>query len=269
MLIGAHVSGGLGKLVENARACGATAVQTFASNPRGWAMPARDAAVEEVVRRSAPGPVFFHAPYLVNLATSSDENLARSVATLIWTVKRAEACGAAGVVVHAGQTTAGRAAGLARFEAAARLVLDTPAGVPFVIELTAGGGGALGSRWPQAAELLERVGGDDRVRFCFDTCHAYAAGYDISTAAGMDACLEEMEREIGAGRLALVHANDTRDALGSHRDRHWHVGEGNIGDEGFRALVRRVRVPLVVETPGKLDEHRRNIERLRGLDAGP
>jgi deoxyribonuclease-4 len=160
---------------------------------------------------------------------------------------------------------------LGRLGEGVRRALAAAPGPELVIELTAGGSGTIASRWPEAAEILHALDGEPRVRFCFDTCHALAAGYDLTTPEGLRACLAEMRREVGASRLALVHANDSRDPVGSRRDRHWHVGEGTIGLEPFRALMsdRDIRrVPIVIETPGTLADDLRNIARLRALSAG-
>jgi deoxyribonuclease-4 len=138
--------------------------------------------------------------------------------------------------------------------------------VDVLIELTAGGSGAVASRWPQAAEVLSILEHHPRVRFCFDTCHAFAAGYDVSTATGLRSCLAEMRREVGADRLALIHANDSKDPLGSRRDRHEHLGRGSIGEECFRTLVQSGlarSVPLVVETP--IEGQTKDIALLRRL----
>lgn len=274
--IGAHIPGGAGKLVANALACGAEALQIFASNPRGWApgrvVEAQDEAVREGLREASIGPLFVHAPYLVNLASPDVEFRRRSASMLAWTMRRAESLGAAGVVVHSGAAGATpRAVALRRLRAGARLALEAATGPALVVELTAGGSGTIAARWPEAAEVLDAVDGEPRVGFCFDTCHALAAGYDLTTTAGMRACLAEMRREVGARRLALVHANDSRDPVGSRRDRHWHVGEGTIGIEPFRALLADPavrRVPIVIETPGDLADDARNIARLRELSAG-
>jgi deoxyribonuclease-4 len=235
---------------------GAEALQTFVSNPRGWAIPALDRAAlaraGAAVREAGLGPLFVHAPYLVNPASPSAAFRERSVAVLGWTLDRAAALGAEGVVVHAGS-----AGGAPRREALRRLrdallpLLEGP-GPALVIELTAGGAGAVASRWPEAAEALHALDAHPRVGFCLDTCHAFAAGYDLSTDEGLRRCLAELRREVGEDRLLVVHANDSRDPLGSRRDRHAHLGRGRMGLEGFRALVRSRlarRVPIVVETP--------------------
>jgi deoxyribonuclease-4 len=272
---GAHVPGGASRVIHNASRCGAEVAQIFASNPRGWATPTPDdesgAAIRDALRAGRLGALFIHAPYLVNLAASDDRFRERSAASLAWTMRRAAELGAAGVVVHAGAGgSAPRRVAVRRVRQALLRALDADDRPALIVELTAGGRGTVASRWPEAAEVLAAVG-DNRIRLCFDTCHALAAGYDLRTPEAMAACLEEMRREIGPGRLALIHANDSRDAVGSRRDRHWHIGKGTIGLAPFRTLLESelVRgVPVVVETPGTLDDHARNIALLRSL-AGP
>ncbi len=259
--------------MASAQEVGAEAVQIFASNPRGWAAPQveRQAleAVAATMREAGLGPLYLHAPYLVNPASAHPVFLEKSAATLRWTLERAAWMEAGGVVVHAGSAgETPRAEAVQRVRGVLAPLLDV-APVPVVIELTAGGSGAVASRWPQAAELLSVLGDHPRVRFCFDTCHAYAAGYDVGTAAGMHACLDEMRAEIGADRLALIHVNNSKDPLGSRRDRHEQLAKGTIGEDGFRALVRSSlarSVPLIVETP--IEGQRDDIAVLRRLARG-
>jgi deoxyribonuclease-4 len=269
--IGAHVRGGLSRIVTSAREVGAEAIQVFASNARAWGGPPSDPralqAIGDEVTEAGLGPFFVHSPYLVNPASPNEGFLQRSTQTLAWTFQRAALLGAHGVVVHAGAagTTTPRAEALSRVRESL-LPLAAASTVTMVIELTAGGSGAIASRWLQARELLDALEEHPSIRFCFDTCHAFAAGYDLTTPDGMRAFLTEMRREIGVDRLALVHANDSRDPRGSKRDRHEHLGRGTMGLEGFRALVRSGvarRVPLIVETPP--EGQPADIALLRGL----
>jgi deoxyribonuclease-4 len=142
---------------------------------------------------------------------------------------------------------------LARAASAIQEILTaSPPAPSLVVELTAGGPNAIATRWPHAAELLDACGDEARIRFCFDTCHGYAAGYDLSTAEGSAGCWDELATHVGIDRLAVVHANDSRDPCGSRRDRHEQVGKGTIGEEGFRALLSHPLsrgVPWIVETP--------------------
>ena len=253
--IGAHVRGGIFGMIDGAREVGAQVLQTFATNPRAWATPSYDrermCAAGEEIRAVGLGPIFLHAPYLVNLASAKPEFVERSIVNLRGTLGYAEALGAA-VVVHAGSSgQAGRVEGTTRVRSILLPMIEATS-APILIELMAGGTGAVASTWAEAAELLEALGGHDRVRFCFDTCHAHAAGYDMATAEGVVSCFAEMEGAVGAERLALIHANDSKDPRGSRRDRHEHLGQGTIGVDGFRALMVTPiarSLPIVVETP--------------------
>jgi deoxyribonuclease IV len=274
--LGAHVPtrGGLVSAIEYAVAAGCEAIQLFVSNPRSWAPPtlSPDRAQEFSDRRAAAGlgPVFAHTSYMVNIASPNPDFLARSVDLARRELDAVAAMGADGLVVHAGAGGPGeRAAAVDR--AAASILAITGAGVEpphVVVELTAGGAGSVASRLSEAAELLAAVGHHPRVALCLDTCHLFAAGYPLDSASGVARSLVELRRHRLTRRLKLVHANDAKSPRGSHRDRHEHVGEGFIGDEGFRAIladpaVRRSAV--LIETPGRLDEDLRNLERLRRL----
>lgn len=273
MRIGAHVPtrGGLLTAIEAAKDCGAEAVQVFISNPRGWAAPriTHQQADEfrEAWRGSGLGPLFVHAPYLVNIASPNPGFLTRSVDLARASVATCSAIGADGFVVHAG--SGGDAEPREAFEHAAA-TLRAAAGegdTRVVVELTAGTAGSVAATFPEAALLFEAVG-DPRLALCADTCHLFAAGYELDGEAGVAACFDEMRATGLAERLLMVHANDAKGERGSHRDRHEHVGEGNIGVEGFMAILRRPEVQdvaLVVETPGDLTDHARNIATLRRL----
>ena len=256
---GAHVGGGISGYVRNALAGNCDAIQVFASNPRGWAAAATsdaaDARLREQLIEADIAPVFIHSPYLVNIATPSPAFREKSIGITAWSMQRAASIGANGVVVHAGQggTASTRPEALVRAASAIGEILEaSPPGPSLVVELTAGGPNAIATRWPHAAELLDACGRAERIQFCLDTCHAHAAGYDLSTRDGANACWTELASTVGVERLAVVHANDSRDPCGSRRDRHEHVGKGTIGEDGFRALLTHPasrRVPWIVETP--------------------
>jgi deoxyribonuclease IV len=280
--IGAHVSvaGGLARAVDNARAVGCEAVQLFVSNPRGWAPPAADPAGDERFRAAAAeaglGPLFVHAPYLVNFASTSRQTWERSRAVVAATMGRAAAIGAAGVVVHAGAALGlGRRLGLDRTRQALLPLLDAaPAGPRLLLELTAGTKGALAGRFDQMAELLAACDGHPRLAVCMDTCHAHAAGYDLGDPAAATAALDELFATLD-GRVELVHANDSRDPPGAGRDRHCPIGSGTIGERGFAAVLAHpglAALPVVTETTGDPDQMARDLaclRRLRELAARP
>ena len=148
------------------------------------------------------------------------------------------------------------------------VLLPEDRGPKLVLELTAGGFGAVASRFDEAAELLDACDAHRRVGICVDTCHLQAAGYEMSTRSGVAQVVSELSMHIGLRRLVLIHTNDSRDPRGSRRDRHAAIGKGTIGQEGFRALVQHPklqRIPLICETPGELRDDRLNIRRLKSF----
>jgi deoxyribonuclease IV len=275
--VGAHLPtrGGILSVLDAAEATGADAVQTFASNPRAWRWPDIDRGVARDFRsrlaESGRGPVFLHAPYLVNIATPNGEFYRRSVDLARATMTAAEAIGARGLVVHAG--AGGRSEpehARARAAAALLQILAEASTANVVVELTAGGAGSVAARIPEASRLFEAAGRPEGLRLCLDSCHLFAAGYELDGERGAHTVEDELRSARLVRRLVLVHANDARFPRGSRRDRHEHIGEGYIGREGFRRLLARPilrRCAVLCETPGTLDDHRRNIATLRELAA--
>lgn len=278
MRIGAHVSvvGGLHRAVGNALAAGCESLQVFTSNARGWAPPPLDPAADERFRadvgEAGLGPLFVHAPYLVNFASASPVTRERSREVVAATLAKAAGIGAAGVVVHAGAALAsGRAAGLASTREALLPLADTLAGLDLVLELTAGTRGALASRFEEMAELLAACGHHPRLKVCMDTCHAQAAGYDLGDPAGATKALDELFATLG-DRVVLVHANDSRDPVGAGRDRHCPIGTGTIGDPGFGAILAHpglAGLPVITETTGDPDQMAADLTRLNHLRPAP
>jgi deoxyribonuclease IV len=279
--VGAHVSvaGGILNAVPNAQRAACEAFQLWLSNARGWKPPTLDPAVDrrfcELVADANLGPVFVHAPYLVNFASASHATVDSSAAVVAATLGKAAAIGAAGVVVHAGSHLgAGRPAGLARTRRAVLPLLErldrAPDGPDLVFELTAGTRNALASRFEEMAELLDALGGHPRLRVCFDTCHAHAAGYDLADPVTASAAADELVKLLG-DRLALVHANDSRDRAGAARDRHCPIGSGTIGEPGFAALLAHpglAGLPVITETTGDPEQMARDVACLKRLRAG-
>jgi deoxyribonuclease-4 len=276
--IGAHVSvaGGLHQAVGNARAVGCESLQVFVSNARGWAPPPVDPAGDERFRtdlaEAGLGPLFVHAPYLVNFASASPVTRERSSQAVAAALAKAAGIGAAGVVVHAGQALAtGRTAGLALARAALLPLadaIDAPAGGPdLVLELTAGTRGALAARFEEMAELLAACDHHLRLKVCMDTCHAQAAGYDLGDPAGATKALDELFATLG-DRVVLIHANDSRDPVGAGRDRHCPIGTGTIGDQGFAAILAHpglATLPVITETTGDPTQMATDLTRLNQL----
>jgi len=284
--IGAHVQikGGLatGGLAYT-DAVGARAVQVFVGNPRGWKPSAGDPRQDAAFTAGCAErgvPAFIHTPFLVNVGSPSEATVEQSVATVRHNLARGAQLGVAGVVVHAGS-----AVGEDRYEAALRQlherllpVLDElPEGAPrLLIEPTAGGGKSLAATVEDLGPYLAALDGHPAVGVCFDTCHAWAAGHDFSVPGGMTATLDTLVATVGAGRLGLVHANDSLDACGSTRDRHTTIGAGSIGTAPFAELLGHpamAGVPVVVETPSERDGvawagHAADIALLTGLRDG-
>jgi deoxyribonuclease-4 len=221
-------------------------------------------------RGAGLGPLFVHSPYMVNVASPNGDFRRRSVELARATVSLAEDIEASGVVVHAGAGGAETPPAEAiRAAADSLLRIAEEADRSFVlIELTAGGTGTVASTFAEAAQLLDAAGGDRHLALCVDTCHLFARGYALESNDGVAECFGEL-RHLGLdGRLQLVHANDSRYERGQRRDSHTHIGEGYIGEEGFRAILADVsvrRCPVLCETPGRLADTARNIATLRRL----
>jgi deoxyribonuclease-4 len=264
--IGAHVpaAGGLArKALPYTERVGATTVQVFVSNPRGWALASGNPAEDESFAAycDANGvPVFVHATFLVNLGSPTEATVERSVASLRHAARRARTIGARGVVFHAGSAVAG----VRHDEAMAQLrehllplLDDLPDDGPdLLVEPTAGGGFALAARIEDLGPYFDAVDGHPRLGVCLDTCHAWAAGHDLAAPGGMKAALDMLVDTVGEGRLKLVHGNDSKDLLGSLRDRHETVGAGQIGLDAFADLFTHPAargVPIIVETPSEHD----------------
>jgi deoxyribonuclease-4 len=276
--IGAHVPtrGGLMGAIDSAKACGADAAQIWGSSPRSWAPPSVKAEIAREFgarwRAEGLGPLVLHAPYMVNIASPNEGFRRRSVALAQATVALSETIGADGVVVHAGAGGAATEWARAVDAAAGSLRAIAPAaerGHVFV-ELTAGGAGSVASTFPQFRELLDAADGHPRLALCADTCHLFATGYRLDQPAGVDACFAELRKAGVARRLRLIHANDSKFPLGEHRDSHTHIGQGHIGEAGFRAILAQPlvrRCVILCETPGRLEDHARNIATLKRLAA--
>lgn len=273
MRLGAHVfvARGTAHAVRSAVERGCEVVQIFSSSPRAWAIaepgPGHDERLRDAFAEHGIAPILLHAPYLVNIAANDPDIYARSVACLVHAAQRGRRIGGP-VVVHAGRDRNGpRDASLRRAAAAVLTTLKLVPGARVLIEPTSGGRGSVASTVEETAELLAVID-DERVAVCFDTCHMHVAGHDLSTRRSARRWLDLVASRIGLERIGALHVNDARDPAGSGRDRHWHIGDGTIGDEGFAAILsdRRLRhVPAVLETPGDADDDRRNLSHARAL----
>lgn len=275
--LGAHVSvaGGLAKAFPRAEALECAAVQIFVKSPNRWQGRALEETEVERFRAGrsgwGDGPVMAHAAYLINLAAPDPDVRERSLRGLADELERCGRLGVDGLVVHPGAHLGeGEEAGLEAIVASLDRVLGETdrAETRVLLESTAGQGTVLGYRLEHLESIVERVAEPEAVGICLDTCHLFAAGYPVDSAEGIEAVLTETRRRFGRDKLACVHVNDSRHPRGSRKDRHENIGEGEVGEEGFRALVRDERLrglPLVIETPAGDDDegHRRDLARLR------
>jgi len=263
-LLGAHVdsSGGLHLAFERAKAMGAEAIQIHPTPPGFWGSPKLDeiriATFKEAAAKHGHPPVYFHAVYLINLAGDDPTLRQRSESTLAGYLKAADELGANGVIFHTGSHKgAGFEARLPSILAHLKSVLEraNPTSAHLLIENNAGLGGCVGARFEEIAQMLNGLD-DERVAVCFDTCHAFASGYDERTPADVSNTLDELDRVIGLSHIEVIHCNDSVTGLGSNRDRHANIGAGQIGEEGFRALLhepRLAKLPFILEVPGAGD----------------
>jgi deoxyribonuclease-4 len=266
MLIGAHVSpaGGLPKAVQRGAERGCRAIQIFNQSPRMWRPTVfADEAVAAFREELAASPidaVVIHAVYLLNCASDDPDISAKSLASLTYSLRVGQRIGADGVILHPGSAKTGDVGeALARAGATIGEALAESEGCELHLENTAGACGTLGRSPEELAELLSAAAAsgsasERRLGVCLDSCHLLASGYDIRTAAGMDAVLKEAARKLGRGRIRSLHLNDSQTPLGSNRDRHANVGRGELGEEGCSAFLSAPRVqnlPCILETPGE------------------
>jgi deoxyribonuclease IV len=260
-LIGGHVStkGGIDKAVDNALAIGAEVFQTHPTPAQTWRPLRLDEAILNAYyakyAQSGLKGHYLHAVYLINLASPKPALLSQSVGSLVHYMSLAEKLRADGVVVHPGSHLgAGFEAMLPQIGAALREVIARSdfTDALLLVENSAGSGGCVGCSLEEIGRIIEAAN-EDRVRACVDTQHAFASGYDIRSEEGAAYLLEQVDRQFGFDRLALMHANDSRRELGSNVDRHANIGEGEIGLDAFRLLLcdeRLRRLPWLIEVPG-------------------
>lgn len=276
--VGCHVSiaGSIDLAVGRARERGCDTFQIFSRNPRGWSAKDLDFEAADAFRAavgaSGLGPVVDHMPYLPNPASPDDGIYEKSVAALTGELRRCSLLGIPYLVTHLGHHRgAGTDAGQERVIAAVnRALVDAEVGdVVLLLENTAGEKNSVGSTIADISRIMDGIDAKGKIGVCFDTCHAFAAGYDLRTAEDVDAVFGELDDLIGLEHLRVVHLNDCKGTLGGGLDRHEHIGLGSIGEEGFRHILRHPAVrdlPLICETP--VDEHRDdagNIAKVREL----
>lgn len=274
--LGAHVSaaGGLHLAVARAEEIGAESFQIFTANPRQWAGKSISDAEAEAFRRalldSSIRSVVSHASYLINLA-GDDGVRERSRAALAEEIARCDLLGIDLVVLHPGSSVGrDREDAKERVADALEKVLGATdrTNVSVLLETMAGSGGSLGSTIAELADIIERLGWPDRLGICADTCHLFAAGIDIRSAAGYERTVETMRRQVSLSRVRCWHLNDSRSALGSRVDRHEHIGEGELGTAPFALIVgdeRFAQTPAILETPKDGGGDAANLALLRKL----
>lgn len=273
----ASASGGVDKALQRAVDVGATSAQIFTKNERQWRAKPLDPDVVERFHaereRTGIRRIVSHASYLINLASPKDDLIEKSMGGFTDELERAHTLGLQGVVLHPGaHTGSGVEAGIDAIADSLNRLHDQ---LPHItsktlLETTAGQGTTLGRTFEEIGSIIDRIEAKDRIGVCLDTCHILAAGYDIRTAEGYARVMDDFDRILGIEKLYVIHLNDSKMPLGSNRDRHEHIGDGEVGLDGFRALVNDARlsgVPGILETEKDADgDHdRRNLELLRGL----
>jgi len=281
MFLGAHIStaGKIYLSIDRAVSLGCNTMQIFSRSPRSW----RQAKLnQEDIRefkqrreKAKIGPIFIHIPYLINLASPLKKLYLQSIKAYIEDIKEAGTLGAEYLVTHMGShKKCGEESGLRRFTQALNIIIKETSKekVMILLENTSGSGSWLGYAFRHHQMVIDKVKDKDRVGICLDTCHAYSAGYDIATKKGLDETLDEIDNLVGLERLRLVHLNDTKDKLMSHKDRHEHIGKGKIGLDGFKGIVNHEKLKdaaFILETPEDAErddvKNLSEVRRLRGL----
>lgn len=280
LLLGSHVSisGGLHKAFPTAQEIGCTAMQIFTKNSNQWnAKPLQATEIDlfkSAWKASGIACVVAHDSYLINLGTPDEALLEKSRHAMLIEVQRCEQLGIPFLVMHPGSHVgSGEDAGLRRVAESFDEIHRQAEGVrtQILVETTAGQGTNLGSRFEQIARIFDQVRAPERLGVCFDTCHAFAAGYEMRTEAGYRETMAEFDRLIGLDRLKTIHLNDSLKPLGSRVDRHDAIGNGQIGIDGFRWIMNDPRladVPKILETPKGDDpvaSDKENLARLYAL----
>ncbi|OCL27141.1 endonuclease [Orenia metallireducens] len=271
MKFGVHTSiaGGIDQAVVRAAELDCGAFQIFSTNPRGWkAKEISDKEAQcfkDALIKYNLGTVVVHTPYLINLASPKEHIYDKSIKALIAGIKRADKIGAKYMVLHPGSHTgAGIDQGIENIaKGLIRVITETDPEVNILLENVAGAGTAIGKSIKELERIIKEADNHKQLGICYDTCHGFAAGYDIREEEEVDILLEEIDSRIGLKRLGVIHANDSIGELGSNKDRHHHIGEGKIGLEGFRNLVNHPQLKdnaFILETP--VDEQKNDQDNL-------
>lgn len=275
--VGVHVSiaKSLDSAIDNAQELKCDTFQIFTRNPRGWKFspidPEETNLFREKLDKSGLSPVVDHMPYLPNLSCPEDEIYEKSVSTLVAEVERCVQLNIRYLVVHLGSHLgAGRQVGLERLGKALNQATKRAKGdFQICLENMAGQKNSMGSKFEELREILDVVKQQERVAICLDTCHTYAAGYDLHVEKAVEKTMAAFDASVGFENLKVVHLNDSENGLGSGLDRHEHIGMGYIGNSGFKAILHHKAIrdlPMILETPH--DERRDlkgNLETVRRL----
>ena len=260
MLIGAHVSpaGGPANAVERGVERHCRAIQIFNQSPRQWRPTVYDdekvAAYKEAFERSDVDALLIHAVYLLNCASEDKEIRKKSLDSLVASLRAGQALGAVGVVLHPGSALKSDVTGaIKRASKTIGEALKRSEGCVLHLENTAGAGGTLGRTFEELAALIEGAGGGKRLGACLDSCHLYASGFDVRTAAGLSETLDQCVELVGVDKIGCLHVNDSKTPLGSNVDRHAALGTAELGEEGIAAFLSEPRfegLPMIFEGPG-------------------
>lgn len=277
MMLGAHVSisGGVDKAPERARSLTCDCMQIFSKNQMQWEAKPLDAAEADRFKANMKGygieEAVIHDSYLINLGSPKSDQLKRSRSVFLDEMVRAKALGIRKLIFHPGaHMDSGMQEGLRRIAESlnwcrAEFGSDD---VEFVLEITAGQGTYLGSSFEQLAWIIDSLDDQDSAGVCFDTCHAYSAGYDIKTRKGFESTFDKFDEILGMERLRAIHLNDSRVSMGSRVDRHEQIGQGVLGLGTFKMFVNESRlekVPMVLETPKGDEMYKQELKTLRSL----
>jgi deoxyribonuclease-4 len=268
MLFGAHVStaGGVNKAPANAKEIGAEVFQLFSRSPRGGPAPALTPALiknfQSEMKKNKQAEAYIHTPYIINLASTNNRIRYGSIKIIREELERASSLGVKYVMSHLGSANdLPRNQAIKKVIEAVNKILNGYKGAAlFLIENSAGSGNIIGDQFEEIRGIIKGIK-DKPIGVCLDTCHAFASGYDLRNKAAVEETLNQFDKIIGLKLLKLIHANDSKTELNAHRDRHEHIGLGQIGLEGFKALIKQPKlamVNMILETP---DDKRGNYER--------
>jgi deoxyribonuclease-4 len=278
MILGKHVSisGGLDKSLKRASDIGCNSMQIFVKNPRGWKMREVDAAEVERFKENRKkykiNPVVVHATYLINLASPKKELWEKSISALKSEYFRSNRLGAEYLVFHPGSHTgSGLEEGVKKIADALNIILDEAEDndTMILLENTAGAGTSIGEEFSELKLIIDKVNKSEKLGICIDTCHAFAAKYNLSQEQGLENLLDDIDNMIGLDYLKIIHVNDSKYSCCSNKDEHAHIGEGKIGVEAFKRIINHPdlkELPFILETPwfeGKNDEDVMILKKLR------